>query len=126
MYEIEIITTFSAAHLLRDYRGKCEHLHGHNYRVHVAARAAAPGKGGMVIDFGELKRAANVVANRLDHTFLNDIEPFNEIEPSAENIAFFMFHEIAREMGEQADKLYSVSVWESDTSRATFFKSRPE
>jgi 6-pyruvoyltetrahydropterin/6-carboxytetrahydropterin synthase len=125
MYEIEIITSFSAAHQLREYQGKCEHLHGHNYRIHVTARAAAPGAGGMVMDFGELKRAANVVAEKLDHSFLNDIEPFDKIEPSAENIAAFMFHEIAREMGDQATKLHSVSVWESDSSRATFLRGEP-
>jgi len=125
VYEVEIITSFSAAHRLRDYRGKCEHLHGHNYRVHVAVRAAAPGDGGMVIDFSELKRAAAAVTEKLDHTFLNDIKPFDEIEPSAENIAAFVFHEIAREMGDQAEKLYSVSIWESDTSRATFMRNVP-
>jgi 6-pyruvoyltetrahydropterin/6-carboxytetrahydropterin synthase len=122
MFEVEIIAAFSAAHRLRDYNGKCEHLHGHNYRVHVCVRASAPGKGGMVIDFGDLKRASNRVLDRLDHSFLNEIEPFVEIEPSAENIAAFLFSEIARELIDQGKMLYSVSVWESDTSRATFVR----
>ena len=122
MYEVEIIGVFSAAHRLRDYHGKCEHLHGHNYRVHVAARAASTGTGGIVIDFSDLKDASSRVLEKLDHTFLNEIQPFDEIEPSAENIAAFLFSEIARELNDRAGLLYSVSVWESDTSRATFFR----
>ena len=122
MYEVEITTGFSAAHLLRDYNGKCEHLHGHNYRVAVCARSAAPNEGGMVIDFGDLKKAANVVADRLDHTFLNELDPFDRIEPSAENIAAYFFEEIAKQLKDRAQMLYSVSVWESDTCRATYFR----
>jgi 6-pyruvoyltetrahydropterin/6-carboxytetrahydropterin synthase len=120
MYEVEISADFCAAHRLRDYCGKCERLHGHNYRVQVTARADTPGRGGMVIDFGELKKAAREVLERLDHTFLNDISPFDVIEPSAENLAAFIFDEVAAQLGDQSEKLHSVSVWESDTSRATF------
>jgi 6-pyruvoyltetrahydropterin/6-carboxytetrahydropterin synthase len=122
MYEVEIISSFSAAHRLRDYQGKCEQLHGHNYRVHVTARADSPGKGGMVIDFGDLKRAAGVVLERLDHTYLNDSDPFDRIEPSAENIAAYIFREVAAQMGDSGKMLHSVSVWESDSSRATFLR----
>jgi 6-pyruvoyltetrahydropterin/6-carboxytetrahydropterin synthase len=122
VYEVEITTGFSAAHLLRNYNGKCERLHGHNYKVAVAARASSPEAGGLVIDFVELKRAANTVANRLDHVFLNEIKPFDELEPSAENIAAYFFREIAQLLNERAALLYSVSIWESDTSRATFIK----
>lgn len=122
MYEVEIILGFCAAHRLRDYKGKCEHLHGHNYRVHVTARSAALGPGGMVIDFGDLKTAANEVLERLDHSYLNDIAPFDRIEPSAENIAAYLYQEISQNLGNQADLLHRVSVYESDTSRATFVK----
>jgi len=122
MYEVEIITGFSAAHRLRNYKGKCEHLHGHNYRVHVAARASSPGPDGMVIDFGDLKHAANQVVDRLDHSFLNDIAPFDKIEPSAENIAAYIFREISTTLHAQAAVLHSVTVWESDSSRATYIK----
>lgn len=122
MYEVEIITGFSAAHRLRDYHGKCERLHGHNYKVTIAARAQELGEGGMVIDFVELKSAASGPVGRLDHMFLNDIPPFDETEPSAENLAAFLFREISEGLQDKADLLYSVSVWESDTSRATFFR----
>ncbi len=123
MYEVEIITGFSAAHRLREYKGKCEHLHGHNYRVHVIARSESPGPGGMVIDFGDMKKAANEIMEKLDHAYLNDIPPFDVIEPSAENIAAHIFRELQIIIPECADMLHSVSVWESDTSRATYIRS---
>ena len=122
MFEVEIIANFSAAHRLRNYQGKCERLHGHNYRVHVRARAASLDEGGMVMDFGDLKRATNLVLERLDHSYINEIKPFDRIEPSAENIAAFLFDEIGRQLDDKSDTLHSVSVWESDNSRATFFK----
>ena len=124
MYEVEIVTSFSAAHRLREYHGKCERLHGHNYRVHIIARADRPGPGGMVIDFGDLKKAAAGVLERLDHSFLNDIPPFVETEPSAENIAAFIFEQVADQLAEKAQLLHSVSVWESDSSRATYIRER--
>jgi 6-pyruvoyltetrahydropterin/6-carboxytetrahydropterin synthase len=122
MYEIEIISSFSAAHRLRNYNGKCEHLHGHNYRVHVTARAAAPGAGGMVLDFGDLKAAANRVLEDLDHKYLNEIPPFDTLEPSAENLAAHIFDHTAAQLGESSGILHSITVWESDTSRATFIR----
>jgi 6-pyruvoyltetrahydropterin/6-carboxytetrahydropterin synthase len=122
MYEVEIIATFSAAHRLRNYQGKCEHLHGHNYRVHVTVRATSLGEDGMVVDFGDLKKATNLVLERLDHSYINEIKPFDRIEPSAENIAAFLFEEIGRQLNDKSETVHSVSVWESDTSRATFFK----
>lgn len=122
MYEVEVIETFSAAHRLRDYNGKCEHLHGHNYRVHVMARARTLGKGGMVIDFARLKAVLSLVLNKLDHSYINDVPPFDEVEPSAENIAAYLFAELHRELAELGPILHSVSVWESDKSRAAFIR----
>jgi 6-pyruvoyltetrahydropterin/6-carboxytetrahydropterin synthase len=122
MYEVEIISGFAAAHLLRDYKGKCERLHGHNYRVHVTLRASSPGRGGMIIDFGDLKRASNQVLDRLDHAYLNEIPPFDTIEPSAENLARVIFEQIELLLGEHGPSLHSVSVWESDTSRACYLR----
>jgi 6-pyruvoyltetrahydropterin/6-carboxytetrahydropterin synthase len=123
MYEVRIVAGFSAAHRLRDYKGKCEHLHGHNYKVQVSARSERTGAGGMVIDFGDLKEAARPTMEKLDHSFLNDVEPFDGIEPSAENIAAFIFDEIEQKLGERAVMLHSVSVWESDTSCATYMRN---
>ncbi len=122
MYEVEIVAWFSAAHRLREYEGKCEHLHGHNYKVQVTARGDRPGQGGMVIDFGDLKSATGEVLEKLDHKYLNDIEPFRKVEPSAENIAAFLFEEISGRLGDLARILHSVSVWESATSRAAYVR----
>ncbi len=122
MYEVEITLSFSAAHRLRDYNGKCERLHGHNYKVQITAQAPAPGKGGMVIDFLDLKNAAAPVLEKLDHQYLNDIRPFDEIEPSAENIAAYIFREISQQLEDRARILHRVSVWESDTSRACYIR----
>ena len=121
MFEVEIILSFSAAHRLREYNGKCERLHGHNYKVHVACRSQDLGHVGMVIDFVELKKATRDVLERLDHRFLNDVSPFDKVEPSAENIAKWLSDEIAANLGDRSSLLHSVSVWESDTSRATYF-----
>ncbi len=120
MYEIEIIAGFSAAHLLREYKGKCEHLHGHNYKVYVTVQAETPGPGGMIIDFGDLKQITGRVLEPLDHAFLNEIPPFDKIEPSAENLAAHLFDQIASQLPGQKGILSSVSVWESETARATF------
>jgi len=122
MYEVEIISSFAAAHKLRQYKGKCERLHGHNYKVHVTARASSTKSDGMVIDFGILKSITNEILERLDHNFLNEIKPFDEIEPSAENIAAFIFFEVERCLEGHAVLLYSVGVWESDTSIARYIR----
>lgn len=86
------------------------------------ARAPNPKADGMVIDFGELKRITNDLLERLDHHLLNEIKPFDEIEPSAENLAEFIFNEVEQGLGERGDLLYSVGVWESDTSVARYFR----
>jgi 6-pyruvoyltetrahydropterin/6-carboxytetrahydropterin synthase len=121
MFEVEITTSFSAAHRLRNYNGKCERLHGHNYRTSVVLRADAVAEDGMVIDFTELKTVTADALAALDHSYLNDIKPFDKIEPSAENIAAHIFGAIRSLLGEKGGLLYSVSVWESESSRATYY-----
>jgi 6-pyruvoyltetrahydropterin/6-carboxytetrahydropterin synthase len=126
MFEVEIITGFAAAHRLRDYKGKCERLHGHNYRVHMRVRSEALGPGGMIIDFGDLKKIAAEILDRLDHAYLNDIPPFDRLEPSAENLAAHIFEQFDSELSKHGSKgvLHSVSVWESDSAVATFFRNQ--
>lgn len=123
MFEVEIISGFAAAHRLRDYKGKCERLHGHNYRVHVRVRSGALGSGGMIIDFGDLKKITADILERLDHAYLNDIPPFDRLEPSAENLAAHIFDQIDRELHTRGGGgiLHSISVWESDTAVATYY-----
>ena len=128
MYEVRVETDFSAAHFLRDYNGKCENLHGHNYKVFAHVRGKKLNEGGMLLDFSKLKSALKKICNALDHTNLNDIEFFNQ-NPSAERIAFFIYEKLVAELeaeGLCSDNenggayLHSVDVFETETSRATY------
>ena len=118
MYEIVVEHTFAAAHALRNYHGKCENVHGHNYRVQVALEGAALDENGLLYDFVELKKRLRATSEYLDHQFINELKPFDSINPSAENIAKFIFDEIQREIRPAA--LAYVRVWETDTSCAVY------
>ena len=118
MFEIFVEHTFAAAHFLRNYHGKCENLHGHNYKVQVGMEGAAVDENGLLFDFAELKKRLRATSEYLDHQCINERKPFDEINPSAENIAKFFHDEIQREL--PAGKLAYVRVWETDTSCAVF------
>ncbi len=124
MFEVAVERTFAAAHQLRNYKGKCENLHGHNYKVRVAVEAEALDDAGLVVDFVEMKRLMDEVIERLDHTYLNDIPPFDRVNPSAENIAKLFFDELDRGLREarlsNAPRIASVKIWETETSTATY------
>ena len=122
MFEVRVETEFAAAHFLRDYHGKCENLHGHNYKVYAHAKGSSLNEGGMLIDFGELKGALRKVCSTLDHTNLNDLVEDNSFvfdqNPSAERIARYIFDKL-KEMLPDAP-LYAVDVFETATSRARY------
>jgi 6-pyruvoyltetrahydropterin/6-carboxytetrahydropterin synthase len=118
MFEICVEHTFAAAHALRNYHGKCENLHGHNYRVQVGLEGAQLDESGLLYDFAELKGQLRSTSSYLDHQNLNELQPFDTINPSAENIAKFIFDEIQRALGHV--KLAYVRVWETDTSCAIY------
>jgi len=120
MFEVVVHNHFASAHNLRGYQGKCEELHGHNWKVAVSVTAEKLDSLGMVVDFGVLKKELQNLIERLDHKYLNDIPPFDSINPSSENIACFIFRELARVMNREGRRVTSVSVWESDSSVATF------
>ncbi len=122
MFEVAIETGFSAAHRLRGYRGKCEELHGHNWKVEVAVRAQDLDSTGLAIDFGVLKEKTGKILAELDHRHLNDHPHFSEINPSSENIAAFIYGRLEKELESEQVSLSRVTVWESDTSRATYRK----
>ena len=122
MFDLTIESQFSAAHQLREYKGKCENLHGHNWRVQVTVSSDKLSDIGMVIDFHELKAAANEVIHSLDHSFLNDVFPFTEINPSSENIAKWIFESLKKKLGSEPCNLSSVTVWENESSSATFYE----
>jgi 6-pyruvoyltetrahydropterin/6-carboxytetrahydropterin synthase len=123
MYKVRVEADFAAAHFLSHYHGKCENLHGHNYRVRLWAKGETLDSGGMLIDFGVLKKALREVTALLDHTNLNDRGEFDN-DPSAERIAKFIFDKVYEKLSEEggADPklLYAVDVYETPTSRATY------
>jgi 6-pyruvoyltetrahydropterin/6-carboxytetrahydropterin synthase len=116
MYEISIESHFDAAHFLRGYRGKCEALHGHRYRVVARIRAAGLDDIGLAYDFTELKRHLNDILARFDHTCLNDVKPFDRVNPSAENIAATIFEELKSKLAAEPITLSGVEAWESPTT----------
>ncbi|GMO32263.1 MAG: 6-carboxytetrahydropterin synthase QueD [Termitinemataceae bacterium] len=122
MYIVRVETDFAAAHFLSHYHGKCENLHGHNYRVRIFAQGETLDEGGMLIDFGVLKGALKDVITRLDHTNLND-NPFFNGDPSAERIANFIFSGVESELTKKnvdATILNAVEVFETHTNMARF------
>jgi len=124
MYELKIITQFAAAHHLRGFKGKCEQLHGHNWKVEVYLRASQPDETGLVKDFGEIKAVTQEVLQRLDHTYLNDQAYFQQENPSSENIARYLFRELSRLLNDSLTRISKVAVWESDTACATYWEEQ--
>jgi 6-pyruvoyltetrahydropterin/6-carboxytetrahydropterin synthase len=123
MYSIRVETDFAAAHFLSRYHGKCERLHGHNYRVRLWARGGSLDEGGMLVDFAVLKDALRRVCSSLDHTNLNDNPAFSG-DPSAERIARHIFEETAQLLPKDAAALlFAVDVYETPTSMARYEKS---
>lgn len=120
MYKVKIISNFSGAHSLRDYKGKCESLHGHNWRVEVSALDSELNSSGMVMDFSELKRITNEIIDDLDHKHLNDLDYFKKNNPSSEEIARYLYTKIKENLPKNGPILDEVSIWETDTSCATY------
>ncbi len=117
MFEVKITRDFAAAHRVEDYPGNCERLHGHNWKVEVVARAPELDGLGMVLDFRRLKELTDRVLEHLDHQYLNEIEPFTALNPTAENIAKYIYDEISKDSPVQR-----VNVFETETSVASYFK----
>jgi len=115
MYEVIVEQTFAAAHALRNYHGSCERTHGHNFRVEITVVGGKVDQAGMLIDFLDLKRHMDKVVMRLDHTFLNEIEPFTTLSPSAENIAKHLYEELTK-----LTPVSRVRVWETNEMSAVY------
>ena len=121
MFEVTIEETFAAGHALRNYRGKCENVHGHNYRCQVTVEGSDVDENGLLVDFVELKKIVHSVLDRLDHQWLNDYPPFDKINPSAENIAKYIFDEVHAGLGvREGVSLGQVRLWETDTAYAVY------
>ncbi len=121
MFEVTIEETFAAGHALRNYHGKCENVHGHNYRCQVMVEGAELDEIGLLVDFVELKKTVHAVLDRLDHQWLNEFPPFDKLNPSAENIAKYIYDEVSAGLKPRAAvKLGWVKLWETDTASAVY------
>jgi 6-pyruvoyltetrahydropterin/6-carboxytetrahydropterin synthase len=124
MFEVSVEETFAAGHALRGYRGQCEKVHGHNYRVRMTIEGPELDAAGLLIDFVEVKRILRAVIEKLDHQFLNDVAPFDKLNPSAENMARYFHEELSRHLDAAARsnrvRLAEVKIWETDTATATY------
>jgi 6-pyruvoyltetrahydropterin/6-carboxytetrahydropterin synthase len=119
MYELTLQTDFAAAHRLREYEGKCESLHGHNYHVELVLGGCTLNDIGMLIDFKEAKAIAGEVVDRLDHEYLNETEPFDRINPTTEQIAAHIAEEVAGRLPAGVE-VRSVTCWESEKCAARY------
>ena len=120
MYQISVEQHFDAAHFLRGYQGKCEALHGHRFRVVIKIKASRVDNIGIAYDFVELKQQLGDILARFDHTCLNDVSPFDKINPSSENIASIIYNELKPKLAGAPVSLACVEVWESPQSGVAY------
>jgi len=121
MFEVTVEQSFAAGHALRNYHGKCEDVHGHNYRVRVTVEGDKLDSTGLLVDFLEVNRLISGAVGYLDHRFINDLAPFDEVNPSAENIAKYFYDRISVGLNNEVPvRISAVQVWETDTSSAVY------
>ena len=113
-YQLKVVTEFASAHTLRGYPGACSRMHGHNWKVELEAVASQLDDIGMGVDFKVMKNTANEVGNELDHRYLNDLEPFKEVNPTAENIAAYMYKQISTRINSDTIKVTALTIWETE------------
>jgi 6-pyruvoyltetrahydropterin/6-carboxytetrahydropterin synthase len=125
MYEVTVEAGFSSGHYLRNYRGKCENPHGHNYKVRVTLIGRELDSTGLLLDFKLLKTVMRPVIERIDHQMLNDIEPWTELNPSAENIACYFYQQTSVQLLEMTAgrvRVKDCTIWETDSTTATYYE----
>jgi len=121
-YTLTVTTEFASAHSLRDYPGDCRRLHGHNWKVEVEVVASELDALGMAVDFGEIKAAARAAAGELDHRYLNEIPPFDRLNPTAENLAAHLFERISARLNNARVTVSAVTLWETDRACVRYSK----
>ena len=120
MFELNVEDEFASAHFLRNYKGKCERMHGHNYRVQVSIRSKKLNKIGLVLDFGEIKSELKKIMEILDHHVLDELPAFKNVNPSAENIAKYIFECLSKPLKGKKVRLVKVTVWETARASASY------
>lgn len=119
-YTMKILTDFAAAHYLREYEGACNRLHGHNWKVEVQVTASQLDAVGMGMDFKVIKKATNALIDELDHRNLNEIPPFDSINPTAENISAFLYRGLSEVLNNEVVRVSAVTLWETDRACVTY------
>lgn len=119
-YTLKILADFASAHTLRDYPGDCRRMHGHNWKVEVEVVAKELDEVGMGLDFKVIKDATRALAKRLDHRYLNDIEPFDKINPTAENIAAYFYKNLSHSLNDSRVRVSAVTLWETERACVRF------
>jgi 6-pyruvoyltetrahydropterin/6-carboxytetrahydropterin synthase len=125
MYEVTVEAGFSSGHYLRNYHGRCENPHGHNYKVRVTLSGAELDATGLLLDFKMLKQVMRPVIDRIDHRMLNELEPFTTLNPSAENIARYFYQQTNEQLAGMTEgrvRVKDCTIWETDTTSATYFE----
>ena len=120
MYELKVVTKFAAAHQLTMVGSKCENLHGHNWKVEVYVTGEETNAAGVLMDFGIIKKHVREIMSMLDHKYLNELDYFQQGQPSSENIAYFVATELQKRIDNQAASVSKVTAWESDDAGATY------
>ncbi|HGX91811.1 MAG TPA: 6-carboxytetrahydropterin synthase QueD [Candidatus Tenderia sp.] len=113
-YTLKVLTDFAAAHTLRDYPGDCAKLHGHNWKVEVEVVATVLNEVGIGVDFKTIRKHANEVCDYLDHTYLNELSPFDKINPTAENIAAYIYRELGQRLNGDTTRVCAITIWETE------------
>lgn len=121
MFELIVDSEFSAAHNLRDYKGACENLHGHNWKVRIVLRSENVNKQGMVIDFKDIKETTNNLINKYDHKYLNELDEFSTTNPTTENISKLLYHKLSKDLPDDVF-VEKVTTWESEGFGASYYK----
>jgi len=124
MFVLKIVTDFASAHSLRDYPGDCARLHGHNWQVEVSVESEVLNDLGIAIDFREIKKQTKAVVKRLDHQYLNEIPPFDELNPTAENIAKYFYDEVAKLINNPDVRVCEVIIWETPRASVAYSENK--
>jgi 6-pyruvoyltetrahydropterin/6-carboxytetrahydropterin synthase len=124
-YLLKVGTDFAAAHSLRDYPGECSRLHGHNWKLEVEVAATELDEVGIGMDFKTIKSAARALAGELDHRYLNELEPFARVNPTAENIAAYFYRQLSASLNTGTTRVHAVTLWETDTACVRYTEDNP-
>ena len=122
MFEVAVEQSFASAHALRNYKGRCENVHGHNWKVQVVIEGEKLDATGMLVDFLDVKSLLGEILDRIDHQFLNEIPPFDVVNPSAENIAEYFYQQLTGKLSETPVpvRIREVEIWETEIQSATY------